>query len=487
LSKLTPPDQGPIVYGYDAAQRLRSITNGAGEKIVYRLDGLGNRTKEETFEAGAVTASSTLNRRFDTLGRLWKRLTAANQEMEVLTYDLQGNLKTHTAKPDNDPANDQYTAMTLYAARNRLRAVTDASGGVTQLAYDGLDHLTQVEDPRLNATTYSISGLDNQSQEISPDRGILKNTSFDRAGNVTAALDARGNSTQYRYDALNRRLSESFADGTSVAYEYESGTGAVGRIDRIDDATGHTVYHYDVEGRLSRKEQTTGTLQRAIEYRYEAVTGRLEGLTYPSGASISYGYDNAGRIQSLTLTTETLPATAIVSEVTYQPLGSARSYQLPAVAGAPIITRGYDNDGRADSYTLVESIGGVPTLGTRTLHYDRLGNVTSVADAGTSANDQTYGYDPLNRLTDLSAPGLVQQYEYDAAGNRTLRSVNGVTTRYTPEPTSNRLAAVGAITSSFKVFTISCNLSILLRFLGGLERSCLATSCRSSWRRARRR
>jgi YD repeat-containing protein len=445
LWKVTPPDQGAIVYGYDAAHRLRNITNGAGERIVYSLDGLGNRTKEQRFAAGAAVASTTINRQFDALGRLWKRLNAANEETEVLTYDAQGNLDTRIGKPDDDAAHDQLTDYTLYDALNRLRTVTDALGGVTRFAYDGGDRLIQVKDPRLNATTYSISGLDNQSQEISPDRGTLKNTLFDTAGNVKTALDARNNGTQYTYDALNRLLSETFADGTSVDYEYDIGTGAVGRIDRIDDSTGHTDYRYDSEGRLSRKEQTTGTLLRAIDYGYDPATGRLERMTYPSGASVRYGYDSAGRIQSLTLTTETLPATAIVANVIYQPLGPIKSYQLPAVSGAPIIARGYDSNGRVASYTLVETIGGVPTLVAKTLRYDRLGNLTVLGDPGTTTNDRTYGYDKLNRLTDLGAPGLAHRYVYDAAGNRTLRSINGVTTGYTPELASNRLAAVGGV------------------------------------------
>ncbi len=442
LAKVTPPDQGPIRYGYDAAHRLRNITNGAGEKIVYRLDGLGNRTQEQTFEAGAATASITLNRRFDALGRLWKRLNAANEPMEVLTYDPQGNLDTRTARPDSLTANNQRTDFTLYDALNRLEALTDPIGGVTQFVYDGLDRLTQVEDPRLNATTYRINGLGNQNQEISPDRGTIKNTGFDRAGNVTDALDARKNSTHYDYDALNRMVSETFADGTSVAYEYDSGPGAVGQISRIDDTTGHTDYHYDSEGRLSRKEQTTGPLPRAIDYSYDPASGQVERMTYPSGASLGFGYDSAGRIQSLSLTTETMPATVIVSEVSYQPLGPLASYQLPSVGGAPIIARGYDSNGRVESYTSIETVGGVPTLAAKTLSYDRLGNLTLLGDQGTSANDRTFGYDRLNRLTDFSAPGLVHQYGYDAAGNRTLRTLNGVDTGYTPEPTSNRLAIV---------------------------------------------
>ena len=120
LWKVTPPDQGPSVFGYyDAAHRLPSITNGAGEKVIYSRDGLGNLTKEQYFEAGATTASTTINRRLDTLGRLRKRLNAANQVIEVLAYDAQGNLASRTAKPDADPAHDQITDLAPYDTRHR--------------------------------------------------------------------------------------------------------------------------------------------------------------------------------------------------------------------------------------------------------------------------------------------------------------------------------------------------------------------------------
>lgn len=444
LWKVTPPDQGPIVFAYDAAHRLRSITNGAGEKVTYTRDGLGNRTKEQYFEAGATTASTTINRRFDTLGRLWKRLNAANQVIEVLAYDAQGNLRSRRAKPDAAPAHDQITDLAPYDTRNRLQALTDALDGVTRFAYDGRDHPSEVKDPRLNATTHTIDGLDNRIQELSPDRGTLENTDFDAAGQVKTALDGRGNATQYAYDALIRLRSESFADGTRADYEYDLGPGAAGQIDRIDDATGATLYHYDGEGRLTRKEQTTGTLLRAVEYRYDPATGSLEGLIYPSGASVSYVFDGAGRIRGLTLSTETLPATAVLSNVTYQPLGAVKAYQLPAVAGVPSIARGYDADGRITSYTLIEPIEGTPTLLPQTLRYDRLGNVTALGTAE-APDAKTFGYDRLNRLTDFSAPGLSHRYAYDAAGSRTLRTLNAVTTTYTPESTSNRLAAVDAV------------------------------------------
>jgi RHS repeat-associated protein len=417
---------------------LSSARGRAGEKIVYTLDNQGNRTKEQTFAADG-TVAATLNRQFDALGRLWKILNKDNLETRVFAYDAEGNLTDETAKVDWQTVNDQHTSYD-YDALDRVTAVTDALSGLTEYGYDGLDQPTRVQNPNQKTTTYTVSGLGNQTQEVSPDRGTLTRA-FDTAGNVKTSTDARGQTTQYVYDALNRLTLETYADGTQVSYEYDQGTGAIGQIDRITDSTGATAYFYDSLGRLIRKEQTTehttGPLLRTVDYAYDPATGRLDSLTYPSGAVVRYTYDAAGRPRSLTLTTNALPATIILDNIAYRPLGPVQSYQLPVVTGAPTITRGYDGNGRMTSYTLADA--------TQVLTYDRLDRVKKIGDQGTAANDQTYTYDSLNRLTgfDAASLGLSHDYVYDPVGNRTEKTVNGTATSYTYDPSSNRLATVG--------------------------------------------
>jgi YD repeat-containing protein len=70
-----PPEPGhvawivrPKTYAYDAAHRLTQITNAASDKLVYTLDLMGNRTKEEVFDAGN-TVVQRKNRVFDSLSR----------------------------------------------------------------------------------------------------------------------------------------------------------------------------------------------------------------------------------------------------------------------------------------------------------------------------------------------------------------------------------------------------------------------------------
>ena len=170
--------------------RFREITghvgakyasNAAGDKLVYTLDLMGNRTKEEVFDAGNNVVQRK-NRVFDSLSRLATELNAANTAIASYTYDNNGNLKTQTQKYDAVTSNDAITSFD-YDPLNRLTKITDALAGMTQYAYNGVDHLVSVTDPKTLVTSYTVDGLDNQKQQVSPDTGVT-NSTYDAAGNL---------------------------------------------------------------------------------------------------------------------------------------------------------------------------------------------------------------------------------------------------------------------------------------------------------------
>jgi hypothetical protein len=58
-----------IGYAYDVAHRVCQITNAAGNKLIYTQGLMGNRTKEEVFDAGYDLVQRK-HRVFDALSRL---------------------------------------------------------------------------------------------------------------------------------------------------------------------------------------------------------------------------------------------------------------------------------------------------------------------------------------------------------------------------------------------------------------------------------
>ncbi|MDH5255592.1 MAG: DUF6531 domain-containing protein, partial [Gammaproteobacteria bacterium] len=146
LTLVTLPDASTLSYFYDGAHRLTEIRDGLGNRIVYTLDAMGNRTAENVYDHAGVL-KRTRSRVFNALNRLERELGALGQTTQY-GYDSNGNLTAVT-----DPLNRQ--TVNVFDALNRLVKVTDPGQGVTQYTYDGSGLLRQVNDPRDLATTYS--------------------------------------------------------------------------------------------------------------------------------------------------------------------------------------------------------------------------------------------------------------------------------------------------------------------------------------------
>lgn len=70
LKKVTQPDGiSFLLYGYDDAQRLRSVSDQQGNSVIFELDDLGNRTGERVNDPGGAL-KRTLGRSIDPLGRV---------------------------------------------------------------------------------------------------------------------------------------------------------------------------------------------------------------------------------------------------------------------------------------------------------------------------------------------------------------------------------------------------------------------------------
>jgi YD repeat-containing protein len=69
LKKATLSDGTELEYAYDAAHRLRSIKDAAGNSVTYTLDNMGNRTGEELKDAGGTLARN-IGRMYDALNRV---------------------------------------------------------------------------------------------------------------------------------------------------------------------------------------------------------------------------------------------------------------------------------------------------------------------------------------------------------------------------------------------------------------------------------
>jgi YD repeat-containing protein len=461
LKKVTLPDTSFLSYTYDPAHRLTEIADNLGNKIVYTLDLMGNRTQEQVRDPAGLLAQ-TRSRVYSNLNRLAQEISAAGHTT-AYGYDNQGNL----ISTDGPLTGTGDTTTNTYDALNRLTRVTDPNSGQVNYGYNALDQLTSVTDPRSLATSYDYDGLNNLKQQVSPDTGTTTNT-YDAAGNLLTQLDAKNQTSTYTYDALNRVTSITFADGwrRNFFYDYAEGTTGVGRLVNIEDfneldqSVSYIAYTYDSKGRVVADERFSPDSYQKVTYRYDAF-GRLAGITYPEywnspPETMTYGFDAAGRVNQVSITyfdwNLNPPAVAtyiVVQNVQYHPFGGVKSFTY---GNGQTYTRGYDQDGRIASYT----------LGTQSfaVGYDNASRITFINDIGNPANSNTYTYDNLDRLTNAVIPGTPFAYSYDAVGNRSSKTVGASTDTYAYGAASNRLASITPTVGPVKSYVHDANGSI---------------------------
>jgi RHS repeat-associated protein len=450
VKKVTQPDGAFTAYTYDGAYRLIGISDNAGNSITYTLNGAGDRTKEETKDTGGVL-QRTLSRTYNTLGQL-QTVTDAYTRNTGFTYDANSNLDTTTDALTRTSDNN-------YDPLNRLsRTLQDMNGiaAETKFTYDVLDNLTQVNDPKLLNTNYTYNGFSDLILLSSPDTGNTSYT-YDSAGNRASQTDARSKVTNYGYDALNRLTSVAYpATATlNTTYTYDIAqtacatgeTFTVGRLAKITDGSGNTVYCYDRFGNLVRKVQTANAKVFTLRYTY-SVAGQLASVIYPDGAIADYLYDTQGRVSEVGAKTSTGTRQVLLTSVSYYPFGPPAQWTYGTGTSSRLMKRSL-NQNYQPGFVEVTTAGGI-SVG---YEFDEVGNLKKLRNANQADPPRRlFGYDTLNRLTeskDGATNAVLQGYAYDKAGNRTSATVGATTTPYTYPGGSHLLSQVGTNTRAY--------------------------------------
>jgi RHS repeat-associated protein len=424
LKQMVRPDGSYLTYIYDAAHRLTEIDDSLGNRLVYTLDGAGNRQVEQRYNASG-TLVYTHTQLYNQVGQLWQDLTASASEAQatVYGYDAAGN-QSNVAAPLSRTTTNQFDAL------SRLAQITDPNQGITQMGYDVLDDLASVTDPRKLTTNYTSNGFGDVTQLQSPDTGTTGYT-YDSGGNLKTAKDARGDQATNAYDALNRLTGTVYTD-QSWGFNYDQGTDGIGRLTSVTDATGGTNLQYDGLGRVRARQETIGSVTLSIGYVY--TNGQLTSLTTPSGQVITYSYNGNNQVSSISLN-----GSALISNATYMPFGpvsgwtwgngtsTSRSFDidgnLTSISSAGTSTYTFNDDRsiatRSDSWP---SAYGLET-GSTTLTV----SPTSNQIASTSGTlSRAYGYDPAGHTTTLGAA----TFGYADSGRMTGASVTAGTVTY---------------------------------------------------------
>ncbi|WP_245879459.1 RHS repeat-associated core domain-containing protein, partial [Xanthomonas pisi] len=274
----------------------------------------------------------------------------------------------------------------------------------------------------------------------------------DSAGNRATQTDARGNTTAYGYDALDRLTKVTYpTTSLNVTYTYDvtqtactSGeTFSIGRLTKMQDGGAITQYCYNRFGDLVRKVQTSNGKALVLRYDY-TVGGQLRRMTYPDGAVVDYVRNTQGQTTEVGVTPAGGSRQVLLGNASYYPFGPAAGWTY---GNGRTLARRYDLDYRPQAIQDTRPGGLEVGFG-----FDPVGNLTALTPAGNTTPEIGLGYDTLGRLTGLKdgrTGTLIDGYSYDATGNRLSAKVGTATQAYTYPTDSHRLSAVAGVARSY--------------------------------------
>jgi RHS repeat-associated protein len=438
-------------YAGNSLRHTRNTYDADGRLVTSVLDPAGlNRSTSYTYnEDGQPTtvtvtdanSSVTTATGYDDGGDVTSRTVdmPTGNLTTSYSYDTRGLLRGSTDPRGNlsgaNPADytttysyDQLgerTAVSAPSVTVEESGVTTTSRPTTTTGYNTFGQPASTRDPRGNVTTYNYDAAgrvtDTDYPTYTPPGGEALHPaayfSYDDTGNLTAATNTRGFTTEYAYDALNRPVRQTDpAVGNNPAGQVTTGYDDAGNVvSRIDQTGATTTYTVDDLNRLRATDQTIrhagGADTHAVtttDYNdlgdpvyqqtpagdtssatYSPAGDRL-GFTDPAGKHWTYTYDLGDQLTSVT-----------------DPLGRKTSYGYDA-AERPTSTRSYD----AIGVQVAQQAAG----------YDAAGNVIGATNA--DGYQTTFSYDALDRLLTSTVPvdatnSITSGYGYDAAGNRT--------------------------------------------------------------------
>jgi RHS repeat-associated protein len=428
LEQVTLPDGSSLSYTYDPAHRLTQVSDGLGNKIVYTLDAMGNRTAVNAYDpSGALHRTHT--RVINALNEVYQEINAAGTSAVTTSfgYDSNGNTTSIDA-PLSRNTGETYDAL------NRVSSITDPANGLTTFGYDAEDDLTSVKDPRGLTTSYGYDGFGDLTAQVSADTGTTTDT-YDADGNLATSTDARGAVATYGYDALNRVTSIAYSlSGTTdqtLSFTYDQGTDGIGHLIGASDANHSMSWTYDALGEITGMSQTVGGVSRSVGYAY--TNGDLTSLTTPSGQTVTYGYNTNHQVTSIAVN-----GTTVLSGVSYEPFGPVDAWTW---GNGNAFTRTFDGDG---------DITGISTTGSQeSLSYDDASRISGITNTASGSSSWTYGYDSLDRLTGATTSSMTEGWTYDADGNR-LSETGASPSTYSIASVSNEITGItGTLTRSY--------------------------------------
>ena len=291
-----------------------------------------------------------------------------------------------------------------YDANGNQTSFTDSLGRVTTSVYDVLNRQMQVVYPD-GTQTETAYDADGRKVAATNQDGVVTQFGYDGAGRLVSVTNAQQMVTRYQYDQAGNELAQIDALGRTNTFAYDG----MGRrtLHTLPSGSSPETFGYDADGNLINHNDFNGN---AIQNYYDPMN-RLTNIYSTGDFNISYSYTPTGQRASMS---------------------SSDAYNNSSGGPSRIQTVcSYAYDSRDWLIQKAMNWVGGPTASLN-YGYDANGNVTNLWSGYANGVNLAYGYDPLNRLTNVLSHGqLAAGYGYDPAGNlQAMRYGNGVTNLY---------------------------------------------------------
>lgn len=314
----------------DGTSKSRNLWVGVGQLRSFKDD------------QGGVTSFE-----YDSAQRLIQITDQKGDRTEFL-LDTRGNrvVTTRTSQPDLSGQPEVRTYFASFDGRSRRISLSDPLQGTHSWVYDSRGQVTSAVDPRGNRKLFIHDGLgrDVQTEEILTDSGdgagsevarIVTSRTYDTAGRLLTSTDPNGNVTAFGYDALGNMSSRTLADGSSSTWTYQ-GPALVQSV----DANGTVIVSQYVDGRLAARnvaQAGPGVVASDEQFTWDGL-GRLVAAS-DDDSLVTFARDSMGNIVEESLTIGIGPGAVTgttsrvhdgmggMTELTY-PGGRSLSYQL---------------------------------------------------------------------------------------------------------------------------------------------------------------
>ena len=270
-------DNGAVsTIAYDGADRRISETDAAGNTTRYTFDANGNPTGVIRIEQCTISSS-----------------IATESFGSLLMYDVTNRLVVRADQGADGTLSSSFTdPSTLftfhgYNSRGNQTNIIDPKQNTTIMVFDGAGRRLQIQQ---NLRTGGSGGNPIVST-------VLTQFGFDGNGNQIRLVDSNSGTTVWAFDTLDRKISETYQDGSSREFVYDSANDVVTYTDCNGSKFTNT---WDP---MSRKINTTiapasgigGTTAQSFQYNGLSQTTFARDTANGNNADVTLTYDSIGR------------------------------------------------------------------------------------------------------------------------------------------------------------------------------------------------